>query len=226
VISALRPSSRPTRAVSRFRDVLGRNLQAGGHVDRLRGSAIPNTAYLRRGVSDAALAGVSSLCLRTSHAVGAVLTAITDLHTALRGATRRRRAVAASKARLDAGMSARRRESKSVLGAVLAIHPRVLFRARELPAERGTGSRRTRELAAVLEHYSSVRVGIQPSPTEWPGLAVSATCVYRRRMTRSRGPWLACCWCASAAGFGAPGNRASPIVGMNVGGTRTSVACS
>ena len=27
-------------------------------------------------------------------------------------------------------------------------------------------------------------------------------------------------------GFGTPGNRASPIVGMNCGGTRTWVACS
>jgi hypothetical protein len=62
---------------------------------------IRNTACdLRRGVSDPAVAGSSSLCLRTSHAVGVLLAAMTDLRTTLRGATRRsRRRRAASQRR-------------------------------------------------------------------------------------------------------------------------------
>ena len=63
------------------------------------------------------------------------------------------------------------------------------------------------------------------SPAGWPGFVVSVTCLYRKPATRSRWPWPACCRSA-AGGFGAPGNRSSPIVGMNCGGTRTCVACS
>jgi hypothetical protein len=66
-------------------------------------------------------------------------------------------------------------------------------------------------------------------PGRMAGLrSLRAICLYRKRTTRSRCPWVACCRWARirAGGFGTPGNSASPMVGMNCGGTRTCVACS
>ena len=72
-----------------------------------------------------------------------------------------------------------------------------------------------RVLGDVAGHGQSLRTPAGPVP-------------YRIRTTWSRWRCGTACWrfTWAAAGFGAPGKRSSPIVGMNVGGTRTFVACS
>ena len=74
-----------------------------------------------------------------------------------------------------------------------------------------------RVLGDVAGHGQSLRTPAGPVPyrirTTWSGWRCGTAC---GRFT----------WAGVAAGFGAPGKRSSPIVGMNVGGTRTFVACS